>query len=219
MRYVSANPATELVLPCYEKRLAERIVGEDDVRRLVETDANRAIGCCYDCFMPLDCGFRRHAGYLAQCAAERGHRPDYGVRKERPDAIHRPDCAAMVEIDGTPGKCEHRGAGFPVQEWSLDRGRVRVNLRRAAKRAGVADNVSPHWLRHAHASHALDRGAPIHLVQAKLGHSSVPHTPAGDQIRRQRTRFRIRLRGQCLPGRGFDHSTNLGPTTTVRLSR
>jgi site-specific recombinase XerD len=39
MRYVSANPATELVLPCYEKRLAERIVGEDDVRRLVETDA------------------------------------------------------------------------------------------------------------------------------------------------------------------------------------
>jgi hypothetical protein len=42
MRYVSANPATELVLPCYEKRLAERIVGEGDVRRLVETDAKTA---------------------------------------------------------------------------------------------------------------------------------------------------------------------------------
>ena len=39
MRYVSGNPAAELVLPCYEKRLAERIVGEEDVRRLVETDA------------------------------------------------------------------------------------------------------------------------------------------------------------------------------------
>src|SRR5271155_3601134 len=32
MRYVSTNPAAELVLPCYEKRLAGRIVGEEDVR-------------------------------------------------------------------------------------------------------------------------------------------------------------------------------------------
>jgi site-specific recombinase XerD len=39
MRYVTANPAAELSLPCYAKRLAERIVCEEDVRRLVETDA------------------------------------------------------------------------------------------------------------------------------------------------------------------------------------
>ncbi|TET54579.1 MAG: hypothetical protein E3J64_01725, partial [Anaerolineales bacterium] len=31
-------------------------------------------------------------------------------------------------------------------------------------------------LRHAHASHALDRGCPIHLVQATLGHESVATT-------------------------------------------
>jgi hypothetical protein len=49
-------------------------------------------------------------------------------------------------------------------------------LRRAAKNAGVSEPVSPHWLRHAHASHALDHGAPIHLVQATLGHSSVATT-------------------------------------------
>jgi integrase/recombinase XerD len=39
MRYVPADPSAELSLPSYEKRLAERIVGEDDIRRLVETDA------------------------------------------------------------------------------------------------------------------------------------------------------------------------------------
>ena len=50
----------------------------------------------------------------------------------------------------------------------LDRGRVRVIVRRAAERAAVDARVSPHWLRHAHASHALDHGAPIHLVQARL---------------------------------------------------
>ncbi len=46
----------------------------------------------------------------------------------------------------------------------------------APVRAGVKVPVSPHWLRHAHASHALDRGAPIHLVQATLGHASVATT-------------------------------------------
>ena len=51
---------------------------------------------------------------------------------------------------------------------ALDRGRVRVILRRAAERAGLTESISPRWLRHAHASHALDHGVPIHLVQATL---------------------------------------------------
>ena len=49
-------------------------------------------------------------------------------------------------------------------------------VRAAAKRAGIDLPISPHWFRHAHASHALDRGAPIHLVQATLGHASVTTT-------------------------------------------
>jgi integrase/recombinase XerD len=36
--------------------------------------------------------------------------------------------------------------------------------------------VSPHWLRHAHASHALDNGAPISLVQQTLGHGNIKTT-------------------------------------------
>ena len=46
----------------------------------------------------------------------------------------------------------------------------------AARRAGLRAGVSPHWLRHAHATHALERGAPIHIVQATLGHASVATT-------------------------------------------
>jgi integrase/recombinase XerD len=49
-------------------------------------------------------------------------------------------------------------------------------VRQAAARAGIDLAVSPHWMRHAHASHALDRGAPIHLVQATLGHASITTT-------------------------------------------
>jgi len=49
-------------------------------------------------------------------------------------------------------------------------------VKAAAERAGLPASVSAHWLRHAHASHSLERGAPIHFVQATLGHSSVATT-------------------------------------------
>lgn len=49
-------------------------------------------------------------------------------------------------------------------------------VRQAAGRAKIKKPVSPHWLRHAHASHALNRGAPISLVQATLGHSNLAIT-------------------------------------------
>jgi integrase/recombinase XerD len=32
---------------------------------------------------------------------------------------------------------------------------------RAATKAGINNAVSPHWLRHAHGSHAIDRGASL----------------------------------------------------------
>jgi site-specific recombinase XerD len=58
----------------------------------------------------------------------------------------------------------------------LDRSRVLRIVRAARQRAGIEAKVTSHWLRHAHASHSLDRSAPIHLVQATLGHRSVATT-------------------------------------------
>ena len=59
---------------------------------------------------------------------------------------------------------------------ALDVSQVRRIVYAAARKAGLEQKVSPHWMRHAHASHALDRSAPIHLVQATLGHASVSAT-------------------------------------------
>ena len=57
----------------------------------------------------------------------------------------------------------------------------------ATRKAGLEQKVSPHWMRHAHASHALDRSAPIHLVQATLGHASVSTT--GPYLHAQAVQF------------------------------
>jgi integrase/recombinase XerD len=46
----------------------------------------------------------------------------------------------------------------------------------AASRVGLSKEVSAHWLRHSHASHALDHNAPVHLVQETLGHKSLATT-------------------------------------------
>jgi integrase/recombinase XerD len=54
--------------------------------------------------------------------------------------------------------------------------RVQTITKSLAHRAGLETGVSPHWLRHAHASHAVDGGAPLHVVQRTLGHASLGTT-------------------------------------------
>jgi len=68
-------------------------------------------------------------------------------------------------------------AGQPIS------GRFARRMISVASEESIGRPIGPHWLRHSHATHALERGAPIHLVQNSLGHRSLATTAAYLHVR------------------------------------
>ncbi len=178
---IATDPSLALVAPKVPRDLAERILDQADIAKLIcapATPAERAI-----LRLLYVAGLRASelAGLYWRQVAPRANREGQVTvtgkgDKTRSVLIPADLYRALVDlkVNAQPSDPVFPSARDPAKPIGT-RSLLRV-IKRAAAAAGLADKVSTHWLRHSHASHALDNGAPLHLVRDTLGHASISTT-------------------------------------------
>ena len=105
---------------------------------------------------------------------------DRAGRQLRPRRRRRPtSCAAGPSCScGGPATAARAGGALflNARGGRLSRQSAWTVIVKAAERAGVTAEVSPHTLRHSFATHLLEGGADVRVVQELLGHASVTTT-------------------------------------------
>lgn len=176
--YLPFDVARPLRLPALREKLAERILEETDVLRMIALENMPRNKCL---LLTFYAGGFRVAELCSLKWSDLQGRDQAGQitvfgKGSKTRTVLMPSSVwnALQALRGDAG--EDAPVFRSRKGGHLDESQVWRIVRKAAKRAGIEKEVSCHWLRHAHASHALDRGAPIHLVQSTLGHSSVATT-------------------------------------------
>jgi integrase/recombinase XerD len=89
-----------------------------------------------------------------------------------PDRWKRRGDAEAVFLNQRGGRLSRQGAWLVINKYG--------------ERAGITDHLSPHVLRHSCATHLLDHGADLRIVQEMLGHASISTTQVYTKVSQER---------------------------------
>jgi integrase/recombinase XerD len=144
--------------------------------------------------------------------------------KERVVPLGRPARAALREWLGPGGR-----ASMAPRRWArrgdaealllnrrggrLTRQAAWAIVRRQGDRVGLGDRLTPHVLRHSCATHLLDHGADLRVVQELLGHASISTTQVYTKVSAERLRTAFdaahpRARQKNVPDQGSGRLAN-----------
>lgn len=203
-RYASQNPTSRVDMPRYGRRIP-KVVSLDEVEALLaapsaespEGQRDRSmIELLYATGLRVTELISLHlrdvdlrAGWVRVDSGKGGKQrvvPIGDPARDSIDSYVADGRARLLKNKGGPGSTPmlfvtRRGGGMTRQAfWK--------NLKKYAEEAEVKGDISPHKLRHSFATHLLERGADLRIVQALLGHSDISTTQIYTHVAQERLR-------------------------------
>src|SRR5262245_60191735 len=171
------NPAVNVRLPRAKNDLAERIISETEYHKILAKEENPRNALLIELLYATGGRISEALGAKWKDAQEResgGQIVYFGKRDKTRTVLIPPGLWSTLIATRTTDEAfifpsprggeKHLSAS---QAWRI--------VQKAGLRA-IGKRISPHFFRHAHASHAIDRNAPLSLVQETLGHADLRTT-------------------------------------------
>ncbi len=186
-RLLPENVAEHLSLPRRWKRLPKALTDEEIARLLAPGPQPTPADLCDQAMLELAYASGLRLAELRQLRLEQLHL-DAGFvtvigkgNKERVVPMGRAAVSALQHyLDaGRPALVTSRS---PAAVFLTRRGTpfaavtLWLRVKQRVARAGIARNVTPHMLRHSFATHLLEHGADLRVIQELLGHASIGTT-------------------------------------------
>lgn len=170
------NFASLLIAPKFKDEVASRILPQEDVIRMIALETNKRDHAMLRLMYMTGIRVSEVAGLTWKDINKRDEGAQITVFGKGSETRYVLISQSMLHELQALG--EQTGPLFKSRKGAtaLEVRAITRIVAEAAKRAGIDEAVSAHWLRHANASHALDNGATIAVVQASLGHKNLATT-------------------------------------------
>ena len=207
-KILPANPAEHLALPRRWKRMPKALSNDEIKKLLAPENPETPEGLCDQAILELAYASGLRLSELKNLRLEQLHL-DAGFinvigkgNKERVVPVGRTAVAALncyIEI-GRPKLVTTKS---PANVFLTKRGTpfaavtLWLHIKNRVRRAGVERNMTPHMLRHSFATHLLEHGADLRVIQELLGHANISTTEiythvTGNRLREIHRKFHPR---------------------------
>jgi integrase/recombinase XerD len=211
-KFLPVNVAENLSLPRRWKRLPKALSNQEIEKLLTPESPATPPGLCDQAVLELAYASGLRLAELRNLRLEQLHLEAGFINvigkgnKERVVPLGRKAVAAIQHYlqAGRPALVNRkspanvfltkRGTPFaPVTLW--------LRIKQRVRRGGITRNVTPHMLRHSFATHLLDNGADLRVIQELLGHASISTTEvythvAGSRLREVHRKFHPRAKNK-----------------------